>query len=272
MRRTAVIQVIAALVLALVAGVLVFRFVQVNRVAQQTQQPPGVVLVVAAVDMEKGAKIRADQLKTSTFLSASAPPGGFTDAKPLVGRVLATPVTTGEVITETRLLPADATSGGVSTMIAPGMRAVAVKGNKVMGLAGFIRPGNRVDIMVTIDDETREKAKARTKVILAGIKVLATGTELRQEGDDTATSPVEVYTLEVTPEQAELLSLAASRGELHFALRNPADDLPVRTAGTDVPATLRQLQGGDNGTPRRDRGFKVEIISGTERSTMRIER
>lgn len=272
MRKAAIIQITLALLLALVVGLLVFRFMRTGRTPQQVQAPASSMLVVAATDMEKGTKIRAEQLKTASFLTASAPPGAFTETGAVVGRVVATPVSAGEAITATRLLPQDASYGGVSTMIAPGMRAVAVKGNKVMGLAGFIRPGNHVDVMVTIDDETREKSKARTKVVLADIRVLATGTELKQEGDDSATSPVETYTLEVTPAQAELLSLGAARGELHFALRNPADDIPVLTTGADIPATLSQLQGGSDGKPRRQSGFKVEIISGTERSTMRIER
>jgi len=152
------------------------------------------------------------------------------------------------------------------------MRAVAVKGNKVLGLSGFIRPGNHVDVLVTIDDETREKSKSRTKLVLENVRVLATGNELKQEGDDTSTSSVDVYTLEITPQQAEPLALAASRGELHFALRNPADDTKVLTPGTDVPGTLALLTSTPEGKPvRKTRETTVEMISGTERSTLRFE-
>lgn len=273
MRASSLIQISLALVLALVAGVLVFRFMQVNRAAApQVAAPEQVELVVAAADVPRGAKLKTEQLKLAPFLKASAPSGGFgKDAMP-VGRVLSAPVAAGEPITEARLLQDGEAHGGVSTLIAPGMRAVAVKGNKVLGLSGFIRPGNHVDVLVTIDDETREKSKSRTKLVLDNVRVLATGNELKQEGDDTSTSSVDVYTLEITPQQAEPLALAASRGELHFALRNPADDTKVLTPGTDVPGTLALLTSTPEGKPvRKTRETTVEMISGTERSTLRFE-
>lgn len=273
MRMSSIIQISVALLLALVAGGLVFRFMQVNQaVAPQVAAPEQVTLVVAATDIPRGAKLKAEQLKTAPFLKSSAPGGAFTkDAMP-VGRVLVTPVAAGEAVTEARLLQDGATHGGVSTLVAPGMRAVAVKGNKVLGLAGFIRPGNHVDVLVTIDDESRETAKARTKLVLENVRVLATGTELKQEGDDTATSSVDVYTLEISPQQTEPLALAASRGELHFALRNPADDSSVLTPGTDVPQTLSLLRSTPDGkAARKVRTATVEMITGTERSTLRFD-
>ena len=148
-----------------------------------------------------------------------------------MGRVLDADLAEGEPVTAARLVSDTPANMGVSTMIAPGKRAVAVKGNKVMGLAGFIRPGNRVDVLVTIDVRKGDKDVSVTKTVLSeGVRVIATGTELETSGDDGATSPVDTYTLELTSDESERLGLAATRGTLHFALRNPADDAKVANA------------------------------------------
>ena len=130
MRASPVIQISLALVLALVAGVLVFRFMQVNRAAApRVAAPEQVQLAVAAADVPRSAKLTTEQIKLAPFLKSSAPSGAFTKDTMPVGRVLSSAVAAGEPITEARLLQDGEAHGGVSTLIAPGMRAVAVKGN-----------------------------------------------------------------------------------------------------------------------------------------------
>jgi len=114
-----------------------------------------------------------------------------------------------------------------------------VKGDKVIGLSGFILPGNFVDVLVTVTDPA---TKSRiTKTVLERIPVLATGTEI-EEDDKGDTAPVDVYTLEVTPEQAEKLALAATEGRIQFALRNVTDTEAVLTRGATIPETLGALR------------------------------
>jgi len=136
---------------------------------------------------------------------------------------------------ESKLAPRDVTTGGVSAVVTQGMRAIAVAGDKVIGLGGFIQPGNYVDILVTVQDPQNDKLHY-TKTVLENIRVLATGIQVDNKGDKPA--PVDVFTVEVTPEEAERLSLAAVQGKLHFALRNVTDRNKVYTLGSTVGDAL----------------------------------
>ncbi|WP_461211314.1 Flp pilus assembly protein CpaB [Desulfocurvus sp. DL9XJH121] len=273
MRKTALIQISLALVLALAAGVVIFKWMDA-RMNQTAQAKPEsrVMLMVAAKDLKRGARLTAEALRAAPFLAESAPSGAFKDTEELVGRVLGTDLGAGEPVTLSRLLDDGAPYAGVSAMISPGKRAVAVKGNKVLGLSGFIRPGNHVDVLVTIDVRKQDKDVAVTKTVLEDVRVIATGTELEVQGDDGATSSVDTYTLELSTHESEKLALAATRGTLHFALRNPADSAVVATEGVDVARLLASLNVPQRGTgkvaaPRRT---SVEIITGTSRKTVRF--
>jgi pilus assembly protein CpaB len=122
------------------------------------------------------------------------------------------------------------------------MRAIAVKGDKVIGISGFINPGNRVDVIVTVAEPGTKKIKS--KIFLENLSVLATGSEIQknEKGEpmpvDVYTLEVTVYTLEVTPEQAEKVALAASEGRLQFALRSVLDSEDILTKGVTVPELL----------------------------------
>ena len=272
MPKTALIQISLALILALVAGIIIFKWMDARmNDTTQTAAETRTTLVVAAKDLKRGARLDKNALRTAPFLTESAPHGAFTDTADLLGRVLDTDLGQGEAVTVSRLLADGAPYAGVSTMIGPGKRAVAVKGNKVLGLSGFIRPGNRVDVLVTIDVRKKDKDVSVSKTVLEGVRVIATGTELEVTGDDGATSPVDIYTLELTSRESEKLALAATRGTLHFALRNPADDTEVETRGVDVPRLLSSLspKRSAKAAPRRT---SVELITGTNRKTVRFTR
>lgn len=277
MSRSHVLQFSLALVLSLAAGILVFRWMnQAPTMVQPMGEtaPEKVMIAVASQELQKGAKLKETDIRMTPYLPESLPAGHFTDGKDLAGRIVSGRLAAGEPITNARLIGDDVLYGGVSTMVAPGKRAIAVKGNKVLGLAGYIRPGNHVDVLVTMDDERRSKDKAVTKLVLENVRVLATGTELDQDGKDGSTSSVDVYTLEMTPKESETLALADTRGTLHFALRNPADEENIRTPGTNVPAVLGQLLAGGkkkSGRPAPARVYtKVEVITGAKRQTLRF--
>ena len=192
-------------------------------------------VVVAAADLPWGTKLKPEMIKTSPYLKESLPAGYFAGVNDLQNRILLTPLKINDPITEHKLAPTSIETGGVAAVIKSGKRAIAVKGDKVIGISGFINPGNRVDVLVTVKDP--EKKEEKTKTILENIPVLATGTQI-QENDKGEPAPVDVYTLEVTPEEAEKLALAASEGKLQLALRSVIDSEEVYTEGITVPELL----------------------------------
>jgi pilus assembly protein CpaB len=160
------------------------------------------------------------------------------------------------------LAPASIDTGGVSAIVTPGKRALAVKGDKVIGISGFINPGNRVDVLVTMTEKKREV----TKIVLENVPVLATGTQMTVN-DKGEPAPVDVYTLEVTPVEGEKLTLAATKGRLQFALRNITDTETVLTRGATVSKTLasfrppvRRTKGRPNVTVQVIKGEKIEKV------------
>ena len=247
-RWKAFIPIILALVVATGGSVFLYKWLQVKTapaavVQVETQAVP---VVVAAADLTWGTKLTKEMLKTVPFLKESLPAGYLSDPEALEGRVVITPLKEREPVLESRLASTDVTVGGVSAVIKPGMRAVAVKGDKVIGISGFIQPGNRVDVLVTMKDPTT--TNEITKMVLSNVLVLATGTEI-EDSRDGKPRPVDVYTLEVDPEQAERLGLAAAEGKLQFALRNTMDMETVLTKGATVAQTLRSLRGLDPTPP-----------------------
>jgi pilus assembly protein CpaB len=148
------------------------------------------------------------------------------------------------------------------------MRALAVKGDKVIGLSGLIQPGNRVDVLVTFTNP--QNKRDTTKVVLEDILVLATGTEIQKaDKDKSETSPVDVFTLEVTPEDGEKLALAAAQGKLQFALRNVIDVETVFTKGATIPDALRSYKKLSNKKGVVNPAVrKVYVIKGTKTSSV----
>lgn len=273
----ALIQIGVALMLAMAAGVLIFMWT--SKLTQQQAQPEAqapvtVDVVVAKENIRRGIKLTEDMLAVRKFTPDSRPAGSFATIEELEGRVLSTNIGINEAVTEVKLADSSVMGGGVSAMIATGKRAMAVKGNKVMGLSGFVRPGDRVDVLVTIQEEFRGKGKEVfvTKLVLERLKVLATGTELTPPDADGQTASVEVYTLEVSPIEAERLALAATRGTLNFALRNEQDEDEIQTGGHTVAQTLAALRPARKASkPRAYRPRQtVQVITGASTKTLKF--
>lgn len=187
-------------------------------------------VVVAAVDIELGSKVNAQMLTTADWPSSSVPAGAFTDVKQLQDRVVRTSVGRGEALVERKLMPVGA-QAGLSAVIAEGKRAMTVRVNDVIGVAGFALPGNYVDVMVSTQQERSkgEPAVPVSMTVLENVLVLAVAQEASR--DDTKPKVVSAVTLELLLADAEKLDLARSVGTLSLVLRNQLDKTRVATTG-----------------------------------------
>ena len=201
----------------------------------QVAKSDAVPVAVAAANLSWGTKIKPEMVKTTPFLKQSLPTGHFISTADLKDRVILTPLKMNEPITEDKLAPISVKTGGVSAILKPGTRAIALKGNKVLGISGLVNPGNRVDVIVTVIDPAIKEI--RSKIVLENLLVLATGTEI-QKNEKGEPMPVDVYTLEVTPIQSEKVALAAAQGKLNFALRSATDSEDIYTRGVTIPQLL----------------------------------
>ncbi|MGO4606139.1 Flp pilus assembly protein CpaB [Variovorax sp. 2RAF20] len=189
-------------------------------------------VVVAAVDIELGSRVNAQMLSTVDWPAGSIPSGSFSDIKALNDRVVKVGVLRGEAIMEGKLAPVG-TQGGLSAVIASGKRAMTVRVNDVVGVAGFALPGNYVDVMVNAQQD-KDKAKGEqnsqiSKTVLEKVLVLAVAQEANR--DDTKPKVVSAVTLELSLEDSEKLDLARSVGTLSLVLRNQMDKTTVATGG-----------------------------------------
>ncbi|MGG7605472.1 Flp pilus assembly protein CpaB [Massilia sp. BKSP1R2A-1] len=190
-------------------------------------------IVVAATDINIGQRLTPEMLKLVEWPAHSVPKGAFDDPQKLGGRVLKTSIQSGEPLSEAKLAPSG-TLGGLSALITEGKRAITVRVNDVIGVAGFALPGNYVDIIVSTETEPplqgeQPRQQSISKIVLERILVLAVAQEVNR--DETKPKVVNAVTLEVTPEQAEQLDLARSVGTLSLALRNQVDPAAAATLG-----------------------------------------
>jgi pilus assembly protein CpaB len=203
-------------------------------------------VAVAAADISVGQPIGPDQIRVVEWPAGSVPSGAFSTKDALKDRVARTNLLRDEPIVEAKLAP-KGTRGGLSAVIADGKRAITVRVNDVVGVAGFALPGNHVDVIVNTRDERgdkRDRDDMVSKIVLEKILVLAVAQEASR--DETKPKVVNAVTLEVTPEEAEKIDLARSVGTLSLVLRNQVDPDDVRTAGAtkasllDLPPTAPQ--------------------------------
>ena len=282
---------LGAVVVALIASMVGYNFLQNSAAKPKVAPVEKVSIFVAASEIPAGTALASGMIKKADYFRESLPEGYFVDSASLVGRILIQRINANEPIFESRLAPADVRTGGVAALISPQKRAVAVKVDRVIGVAGFIHAGNRVDVLVTIEPQrTEQKLEPITKIVLENVFVLASGPEFGQKGKDEKASPVDVITLEVTPEEAEKLALAATEGKLQLALRNMKDSEEILTKGTTIPSLLasyyepgrlekavfRSRETKPVSTARRPitekaAAFTVELIKGNKTSEVKVE-
>jgi pilus assembly protein CpaB len=222
------IRVFIVLVLAVtVGGVFAFAtYNYVNKIPAKTVTIPTKQVVVAAADLDVGAELGRDDIRIIDWPANAVPAGAFTDPKDVMGRGLILPVIQNEPILPMKLASKDS-GAGLPPAIPAGLRAVSVKVNEVIGVAGYVLPGTHVDVVVTLNPSDKHEM-ITSKVILTNVQVLAAGTKIDRETDKNKPIPVSVVTLLVNPDEAERLTLASSEGKIQLALRNPLDkDTPV---------------------------------------------
>ncbi|RYU63094.1 Flp pilus assembly protein CpaB [Methylolobus aquaticus] len=216
---------VAAVILAGMAAWMAKRYIE-QRAAPAPAQIATTPVVVAAGDIPFAAKIEPKHLKLVDWPSQSLPAGAVSDPKQVEGKVAQRSFVRDEPITRERLR--DHLGGStLSAMIKPGMRAISLRVDDVAGVAGFILPGNKVDILGTLPDKD-------SYTVLSGVNVLAVDQEASPEKNQPAL--VRALTVEVSPQQAELLDQAGHRSPLRFTLRNPHDEQPApRVPAVPVP-------------------------------------
>ena len=224
----------SAVVFGLLAAVSVSRYLSDAQANTRNMNN----VVVAKVDIPIGTKVAAEQLSTVQFPSNAIPEGTFDNAEKLVGRVTVTNVAAREPVTDFKLAP-EGSAGGLSAVIPAGYRAMTVKVDDVIGVAGFLQPGTMVDVLTVIEQPGQMvSGNPISKIVLQNVKVLASGQNLDKPKDEREADAVKAVTLQVTPDQAEKLALASTEGKLRLVLRNGIDQDDEQTQGADKKSLL----------------------------------
>jgi len=234
-------RIYTVLLLAMTVGAI-FAF-STYRYVQATPERGGSArttpVVVAASNLDLGAALRAEDLRTINWPAEAVPAGTFSTPQELVGRGLIQPVSQNEPLLPAKLAPVGAGSG-LPPMIPDGMRALSVRVNDVIGVAGYVLPGSKVDVLVTVSP-TNQTTDMTSKVILNNVTVLTAGTRIERDVEkDNKPVSVSVVTLLVDPMQAEALTLASTEGKIQLALRNPLDKTMPATPGIKPAVLLGQ--------------------------------
>jgi pilus assembly protein CpaB len=191
-------------------------------------EPKRANIVLSARSLPVGAVLTERDLKVVSWPGEAVPSGYVRSVKDAVGRGIITAVAENEPLITSKMSTKEA-GGGLPIIIRDGMRAVSVKVDEVIGVAGFVLPGTRVDVMLTLDKRDN-RPQAITKTLLQNVQTLAAGQSVTRDAEGKPQT-VTVITLLVSPDDAELLALAAKEGKLQLALRNTLDTLPVATSG-----------------------------------------
>jgi len=241
------IRVFIVFVLAISAGGVfafaTYNYVQKNSARSATTIPTRPV-AVAARDLEVGAEIGPDDVKIVEWPGNAMPPSAMANREEIVGRGLVLPMIQNEPFLEIKLAGKEA-GAGLPPAIPPGLRAVSVKVNEVIGVAGYVLPGTRVDVVATVSP-SQQPSDMTSKVILTNVQVLAAGTKMERDSEKNKPMAVTVVTLLVDPEEAERLTLASTEGKIQLALRNPLDKTTPSTRGIRPAALI----GAAASTPR----------------------
>jgi pilus assembly protein CpaB len=275
MNRRLLTILLSAFVIAAVCAFVVFRLVG-NRLASVSTTSATTKVVAAAADLKLGTLLTPANL-TTIEIAGPLPKGAILKPELAAGRGVISDIYQGEAILESRLAPVGS-GGGLAATIPDGMRACAVKVDEVVGVAGFVTPGMRVDVLISGNPPSEQNAATTTgqkvKTLLQNIAVLSAGTDIQKDQKGEAKS-AQVVNLLVTPEQAEILSLASSQTHIQLVLRNPLDTQIATPSGTVVSNLF-----ADKNTPvkthavaavhKAPSAFTVEVINGTVKTDQKF--
>jgi pilus assembly protein CpaB len=237
MRNKRLIIALAGAVLCGVLGVmLITRYL--SNVQAYTRDLGNVVVAKTAIPL--GEKITADHLMLASIPNGSAPEGAFRKIEEVAGRVAITPIGARDTVTNMKLAP-EGVDGGLSAVIPEGYRAMTVKVDDIVGVSGFVMPGSFVDIVAVIVPQASQGVQSPgpiSKIVLQQIKVLASGPKLDSPDNQREPTNAKSVTLQVTPEQAERLSLAANEGKLQLVMRSYTDQEDSQTRGVNKQGLL----------------------------------
>jgi pilus assembly protein CpaB len=245
----------AALLLGLGAAWMANGWIQAR--VQPAEAGDAATVVVAALEIPFGAKIESSHIRTTEWPVGSVPEGAYSDPAEVEGKIAKQAFYPGEILMEGRI--AEHLGGStLSAIIEPTKRAITVRVNDVIGVAGFLLPGNRIDVLAT----RKEGKRANTRTVLEDIKVLAVDQTASPEKDKPVV--VRAVTLEMTPEEAEVLVKSTQEGTLQLTLRNPLDKQPTLAKKPESKPAKRIARA-------RDYGTNVTIIRGVEVKTTSVK-
>ena len=258
-------MILAAVVMAGGAALVANKWLQAQVLGGVDMQVGMVPVAAADVQIPFGQKIEPAHIKLLQLPEKALPAGAFRDQESVIGKIAAQAIYPGEILLQGRVVEH---LGGstLAAVIEPGMRALSVAVNEVIGVAGFLLPGNRVDVLAT-KKAGNQGVKAST--LLQDIKVLAVDQTSSTDKNDPVV--VRAVTLEVNPQQAEILIKATQEGKVQLSLRNPLDEIPV-TSGQETP---QQKEKPAVISPTKKRVIykpKVTVIRGTQVSTSEVRK
>lgn len=276
MRRQALILMILALSAGGLAALLATRVLRTPPPTGPEGDPSRTIsIAVADRDLQAGARLELEDIRLLDWPAGDLPSGYSSSAADLLGRGLLSSVRRNEPLLASKLASPEV-GGGMPILIPEGKRAMSVRVDDVVGVAGWVLPGTRVDVVVTMDRASQQSEPA-TRVVLQNLEVLAAGSSIERDlnGDPQT---VQVVTLLVDSEEAEELALAHSNGRLQLALRNPLDLESVETrgihashiiAGRPAPRVVQSTSPAP--APRPSTSVQVEVYRGPQRSTSTVD-
>jgi len=267
------------LVIAFVAAAACSYFVYKAMLSQvAASQPKTTTVVIATNDIKLGSMLKDTDLSTMQ-IAGPLPEGAITSPQQAIGRGVVSDIYRGEPIVQNRLAASGA-GGGLAATIPPGMRACAVHVDEVVGVAGFVTPGMRVDVLISGNPPAGDMNQGpRVKTLLQNIAVLSAGSDIQRDGEGKPQA-VPVVNLLVTPQEAEQLSLASNQTHIQLVLRNPLDTQVAQTTGTAVSNLYGNISAPSpkpvpmaflSAAKPQDQPYVIQVYNGSRQSEQKFD-
>ena len=264
-----------AISFGLLAAYGIFSFLRQQRLDSERFRSSLQDIVVASKEIPSGVAITTDMVKTTSYLKTSVPPGAFSSLQQVTGKIAKTTIAPGEPMLPARL----GDKAGLTVLLSPGHRAIAVRVNEIIGVSGFIVPNDRVDVIALVASlsAANEAAKQISKIVLQNKRVLSVAQTVG-EPKDGKPQVASSITLELTPEEAEKLSLASIEGQIVLALRGAEDENIIHTEGSTTrdllnlaappPPPVPIVAPPPPPPPAPPARYRVELYTGSKRSEL----